>query len=142
MALQAQTKPKLVCINSNCKWDGHTIKNCYWKGGRKEGQFPPNFRNRDKMMKTPSTETPTPMTPLIAKVATSNAQPQPHITYALLAITSSTDGWEVVKQTGGATDHSFVNKNDFCEYEELAKLIDGHTEPKGTLFQVTGREMV
>ncbi|KNZ81001.1 hypothetical protein J132_03295, partial [Termitomyces sp. J132] len=57
MALQAQTKPKLVCVNLNCKCTGHAIENCYWKGGGKEGQFPPNFRNRGKMTKTPSTET-------------------------------------------------------------------------------------
>ena len=45
-ALQAQTsqtKQRLVCINPNCRRTGHLIKNCYWRGGGKEGQFPPNF---------------------------------------------------------------------------------------------------
>ena len=26
----------------------HTTANCYWPGGGKEGQFPPNFRQRTK----------------------------------------------------------------------------------------------
>ncbi|KNZ80321.1 hypothetical protein J132_06392, partial [Termitomyces sp. J132] len=41
-----QTQRKLVCANSNCGRTGHTIENCYWKGGGKEGQFPPNFGRR------------------------------------------------------------------------------------------------
>jgi len=30
-------------MNPNCKWRGHSIENCYWQGGGKEGQFPPGF---------------------------------------------------------------------------------------------------
>ena len=32
--------PHLVCINPNCKKRGHTIENCWAKGGGKEGQIP------------------------------------------------------------------------------------------------------
>ena len=39
----SQPQKKLVCVNPNCGRTGHAIKNCYWKGGGKEGQFPPNF---------------------------------------------------------------------------------------------------
>ena len=37
------------CTNPNCKAkkrSTHTTANCYWPGGRKEGQFPPNFGQR------------------------------------------------------------------------------------------------
>lgn len=39
------------CTNSNCKakkQSTHTTANCYWPGGGKEGQFPPNFGQRAK----------------------------------------------------------------------------------------------
>ncbi len=39
------------CTNLNCKVKKcltHTLANCYWPGGGKEGQFPPNFRQRAK----------------------------------------------------------------------------------------------
>jgi hypothetical protein len=37
------------CTNPNCKVKKratHTTANCYWPGGGKEGQFPPNFGQR------------------------------------------------------------------------------------------------
>ena len=39
------------CTNPNCKAkkrSTHTTSNCYWPGGGKEGQFPPNFGQRSK----------------------------------------------------------------------------------------------
>jgi hypothetical protein len=39
------------CGNPNCKAkkrSSHTTANCYWPGGGKEGQFPPNFGQRAK----------------------------------------------------------------------------------------------
>jgi len=39
------------CTNPNCKAkkrSTHTTANCYWPGGGKEGQFPPNFGQRMK----------------------------------------------------------------------------------------------
>ena len=39
------------CMNPNCKakkQTTHTTPNCYWPGGGKEGQFPPNFGQRSK----------------------------------------------------------------------------------------------
>ena len=38
------------CLNPNCKakkQSTHTTANCYWPGGGKEGQFPPNFSQRN-----------------------------------------------------------------------------------------------
>ena len=45
-ALQTDAKhscKQLQCANKNCGCWGHTIANCYWHGGGKEGQFPPGF---------------------------------------------------------------------------------------------------
>ncbi|KAF9038990.1 hypothetical protein BDZ89DRAFT_1035486 [Hymenopellis radicata] len=39
------------CTNPNCKArdrSGHWIADCYWPGGGKEGQFPPNFGRREQ----------------------------------------------------------------------------------------------
>ena len=38
-----------ACTNPNCKakkQSTHSTANCYWPGGGKEGQFPPNFGQR------------------------------------------------------------------------------------------------
>src|SRR6202789_2169896 len=48
------------CTNPNCKAkkrSTHTTSNCYWPGGGKEGQFPPNFGQRAKANLTTSTIT-------------------------------------------------------------------------------------
>ena len=40
-----------ACTNPNCKVkkrSTHSTANCYWPGGGKEGQFPPNFGQRSK----------------------------------------------------------------------------------------------
>jgi hypothetical protein len=49
MALAARTTEG--CANPKCKANNrstHTTDNCYWPGGGKEGQFPPNFGQRSK----------------------------------------------------------------------------------------------
>ena len=49
-ALVARTSTER-CTNPNCKAKKrttHTTANCYWPGGGKEGQFPPNFGQRSK----------------------------------------------------------------------------------------------
>ena len=40
------------CTNPNCKAkkrSTYTTANCYWPGGGKEGQFPPNFGQRNRV---------------------------------------------------------------------------------------------
>jgi hypothetical protein len=43
---RSRFKSNLTCTNPNCKRIGHTIEDCYWPGGGKQGQFPPNFGKR------------------------------------------------------------------------------------------------
>ncbi len=49
-ALKAHAKSeaysKKVCVNPICNRKGHLIADCYWKGGGKEGLFPPGFGQR------------------------------------------------------------------------------------------------
>lgn len=138
-ALQTQSKPRLVCVNPNCQRSGHVIENCYWKGGGKEGLFPPNFQNKGKTPRTlPSNmpmQTATQTTTPAANVAASNTpqtQDQPQVTYTLSTMTVGAR--ELVEDIGtyisrsktistyadsGATDHFFVNRKAFSDYEEL-----------------------
>lgn len=49
------------CTNPNCKakkCTTHITANCYWPGGGKEGQFPPNFGQRSKANIATTTSTP------------------------------------------------------------------------------------
>jgi hypothetical protein len=58
-ALAAQTADR--CTNPNCKarkCSTHNTANCYWPGGGKEGQFPPNFGQRSKANATTAPATP------------------------------------------------------------------------------------
>lgn len=143
----SQTKQRLVCVNPNCRRTGHSIENCYWRGGGKEGQFPPNFRNRDKNTTTPSQNNATTTTkPVVANVATSTppqAPAQPHVTYALVTTIPTTKPLDIPTYAdSGASDHFFVNKEAFTDYEELPNPIEGHAAPKGAMFRVVGRGTV
>ena len=86
------------CTNPNCKAkkrSTHTLPNCYWPGGGKEGQFPPNFGQRSKANATttstaPSTTSTTSTAPTTAATATSNSSHVEH--FVLSARVPSTPG--------------------------------------------------
>jgi hypothetical protein len=47
------------CTNPNCKArnpETHTVENCYWPGGGKEGQFPPGFGRANSNANTTDTQ--------------------------------------------------------------------------------------
>ena len=65
------------CTNPNCKAkkrSTHTTLNCYWPGGGKEGQFPPNFGQRSKANATTSSTTSS-TTPATSTTSTTPAKP-------------------------------------------------------------------
>ena len=75
------------CTNPNCKdkkCSTHTTANCYWPGGGKEGQFPPNFGQKNRV----NVATATNATTTAATTTTSN--PSEH--FVLLAQISDTSG--------------------------------------------------
>lgn len=69
------------CTNPQCKAvnkSSHTVDNCYWPGGGKEGQFPANFGKRGRPNRANSTNstnnTPNTTTPPQANTAASHVQ--------------------------------------------------------------------
>ena len=151
-----------ACTNPNCKAkkrSTHSTANCYWPGGGKEGQFPPNFGQRAR-----------------ANVASSNQCDSEH--FVLSAWVPDTPGnSEIVVDDGddevalisksfqdfnggklptfmdsGASDTMFVSKDDFDNYKptpprsgESAKAVDGDFEilGEGTVvkhYRVDGKE--
>ncbi|KAG5716923.1 hypothetical protein E4T56_gene8533 [Termitomyces sp. T112] len=152
-ALQADAKlsrPKVVCLNLNCKRTGHTMENCYWRGGRKEGQFLQTFRNRKsalaaleavKKSANPKTDTTTPQ----AKLADTST-PISHVSYALMAHPKAPSLY-AIKANGlvptyadsGVSDHCFVDRNVFSDYEELSTPREGQSAPVSGIFQIIGQ---
>ncbi len=153
----------MACTNPNCKAkkrSTHTTANCYWPGGGKEGQFPPNFGQKTR-----------------ANVASSNSNIVEH--FVLSAIVPDTlmssgviidDEVEVTKalisknfQTfsdgnvptfidSGVSDTMFVSRADFSTYKltprhsgDSAKAVDGNFDivGEGTVIKsylVDGKE--
>ena len=167
-ALQANAKPqrsRLVCTNMNCKRTGHTIEACYWLGGGREGQFPQSFRNRDAALATLATAkaahkahtAPTPPTVALANMSAS------HVSYALMAHidpishdynsdrTTTTPvealavripGFIPTYANSGASDHCFVERHAFSDYEALSAPREGQSAPVGGLFRIIGQGTV
>ena len=71
-ALSARTTEG--CTNPNCKAkkrSTHTTNNCYWPGGGKEGQFPPNFGQRSKANIATADTTPSGSSTMVSNTTTS-----------------------------------------------------------------------
>jgi hypothetical protein len=133
------------CKNSQCKAKKrttHITENCYWPGGGKEGQFPPNFGQRSKANIATSTPTATP-------ASTSTPTPNPNQTehFVLSALAPQTPGQSGVLIEGvpsdapvalisqgfqsfgkgkiptfmdsGASDTMFVAREAFTEYRPI-----------------------
>ena len=105
------------CTNPNCqakKQSTHTISNCYWPGGGKEGQFPPNFGQRAKANITISNTTNTSTTP--ATMTTNSSDQNNH--FVFLAQTLSNPGISIPGQSSILID-------DPIEYTHLALISKG-----------------
>lgn len=108
-ALKAYAKSeayaKKQCTNPICNRKGHLIADCYWKGGGKEGLFPPGFGQRGgttgsaTAAATPSTDTPIANTAVVEKA------------YALMA---NIPNWPEVQQTVEIID-VYVPPDPFVE---------------------------
>lgn len=165
LAKTSQPQNKLVCTNSNCGHTRHTIKNCYWRGGSKEGQFLPNFGH--KYNTTSIQATLKLQTSVVNMASTTLTQNPPQTTYALVAnmqftptavynhnlqllesylanIEISTIAFALSSSTtkvptyadSGATDHCFVKRSDFEKYQAYFKPCQGVLANCGGLFNV------
>jgi gag-polypeptide of LTR copia-type len=143
------------CTNPNCKAkkrSTHTTANCYWPGGGKEGQFPPNFGQRSKANAT-TTNTPSGPTSgqaesfvLSARLPNHDVPGQSGVLidistdYPPMALISKGfhdlgNGKVPTFMDSGASDTMFVSRDVFTEYQPVssrmgdsAKAIDGGFE--------------
>ena len=166
MALAARTTEG--CTNPNCKAkkrSTHTTNNCYWPGGGKEGQFPPNFGQRNRANAATSSDTSTPSQAghfvLSAQIQNTPGQsgvsvniPADHSSRALISkgFQNFRKGKIPTFMDSGASDTMFVAKDAFIEYKEItprigdsAKAVDGNFEIVGEgsviqWYQVDGKE--
>ncbi len=162
-----------ACKNPNCKAKKratHTTANCYWPGGGKEGQFPPNFGQRSKAnmaRRSPcgegdhfvlsarvSRDSDYTMAPeiLVEDVeAPANDIISPTV-FISRGFHSFSSGRVPTFLDSGASDNMFVLKDNFVEYEatalrtgDSAKAVDGNFEIVGEgkvvqRYLVEGRE--
>ena len=145
------------CTNPNCKAKKratHTTSNCYWPGGGKEGQFPPNFSQRSKAnaaASTTGTSTPGTSTPRQSEHFVLSAQVlgtpgrsgvliEAETNDAVVALISQGfqdfgKGKVPTFMDSGASDTMFVSRDAFTEYEpttprtgDSAKAVNGSFE--------------
>ena len=157
-ALAAQTSDG--CKNPNCKArkrSTHKTEDCYWPGGGKEGQFPPNFGQKSK-----------------ANVATTNTNSGPSETFVLSARVADTPGYSgvlihddfdlpvnhtpkalvtrVFQSSGtttppmfmdsGASKTMFVSKDSFSEYKPVTPRLGDSAKATGGTFEIIGEGSV
>ena len=135
-----------ACTNPNCKAKKrttHSTANCYWPGGGKEGQFPPNFGQRTRANAVATAQGGTEHFVLSAKVFGSLGNSGVVIdddkngedtAMALISksFQSFSGGRILTFIDSGASDTMFISKEDFGDYKsttprygDSAKAIDG-----------------
>ena len=146
------------CKNPNCKArkkTSHTTDNCYWPGGGKEGQFPPNFGQKSKAnATTASTPTPDPTIPsqtehfvLSARVPATPGQSgvlldDPINPRAVALISQGFQSFEKGKiptfMDSGASDTMFVSRDAFTEYKQVSSRVGDSAKAKDGNFEIVG----
>ena len=165
-ALAAQTKEG--CTNPNCKAKkktSHTTPDCYWPGGGKEGQFPPNFGQRTKANIANSTNSTnsTTSTPekvehfaLSAQILDTPGQsgimiendPSPHPHSALYSaliskgFQSFNKGKVPTFMDSAASDTMFVLKEAFKDYKPISNRMGDSAKADNSGFEIPGEGTV
>ncbi|KAG5349316.1 hypothetical protein C0989_004679, partial [Termitomyces sp. Mn162] len=160
-----QAQRKLICTNPNCNQTGHTVENCYWKGGGKEAQPQANSTTLQHQPNNPTQAN------LAANIG--NVNPSPAVTYALMAdlpfslaaifndqmellesylseVIISPNAFTVQQSKGevltyadsGATDHCFVQQSDFEDYQTYTTPHQGMSANRRGVFGILGTGMV
>ncbi len=154
------------CTNPNCKAkkrSSHTTANCYWPGGGKEGQFPPNFGQRARANIVSSTKETIEHFVLSARIPDTpgnsgliigedEADPSTAIALVSSGFQNFSEGKVPTFIDSGASDTMFVSRDDFTDYKSInprsgdsAKAVDGNFEiiGEGSVIKhylVDGRE--
>src|SRR6266542_3754828 len=154
-ALVARTAD--ACTNPNCKAkkrSTHSTVNCYWPGGGKEGQFPPNFGQKTRANVVSSIGNTTehfvlsarvPNNPGNSGVILENEEDEiPTVALVSKVFQNFTRGEIPTFIDSGASDTMFVSKGDFNNYKSVtprsgdsAKAVDGDFKiiGKGTVVK-------
>ena len=134
------------CSNPNCKAkkrSTHSTANCYWPGGGKEGQFPPNFGQQAKANAASSTQNTNEHFILSARVLDTLGHSgiiiDDGMDTSIALVSNSFLGFSGGKLPtfidSGASDTMFISRNDFEKYRpttpcsgDSAKAVDGGFE--------------
>jgi len=137
------------CTNPNCKAkkrSTHSTANCYWPGGGKEGQFPPNFGQRAKANTAYSKSNQVEHFVLSARVPgivgdsgiivnDDDLELSPLVAMVSNNFQSFNEGRVPTFIDSGASDTMFVSRDDFHIYKKVpprsgdsAKAVDGAFE--------------
>ena len=125
-----------ACTNPNCKAkkrSTHSTANCYWPGGGKEGQFPPNFGQRARANVASTTQSANEHFVLSARIADSpgnsgvvieEGETNAEVPNSVIALVSQRfqgfNGGKVPTFIdSGASDTMFVSKEDFGDYKSM-----------------------
>jgi transposase InsO family protein len=145
------------CTNPNCKAKkrtSHTTANCYWPGGGKEGQFPPNFGQRSKANLANVNSTGEHFV-LSVRVDTNPGSSgvliddhNPNIDENPMALMSKGFGSSFGNRKtptfmdSGASDTMFVSKESFIEYAETTPRTGDSAKAKDGDFAIVGEGKV
>ena len=152
------------CTNPNCKAkkrSTHTTANCYWPGGGKEGQFPPNFGQGQKNRANVTTNTATPTS------TTTPSQTEHHVLSAQIPNTPGqsgiliddpidlpsmaliSKGFEDFQKgkiptfmDSGASDTMFVSRDSFTEYKSVTPRVGDSAKAENGTFEIVGEGSV
>src|ERR1700678_3801466 len=136
------------CANPNCqakKRSTHTTANCYWPGGGKEGQFPPNFgqRNRANAVTIGSTNSQTEHFVLSAIIPDTPGQFGILIDDHPRALVSQ--GFQNFQKgkiptfmDSGVSDTMFVSRNVFSEYKSVTPRKGDSAKAENGSFEIVG----
>ena len=149
------------CTNPNCKAkkrSTHTTPDCYWPGGGKEGQFPPNFgRNRANV--TTNTATPTntttpsqtehhvlsvqiPNTPGQSGILIDDPIDLPSMALISKGFENFQKGKIPTFMDSGASDTMFVSRDLFTEYKSVTPRIGDSAKAENGTFEIVGEGSV
>ena len=148
------------CTNPRCKAkkrSTHKTQDCYWPGGGKEGQFPPNFGQRNQTnaaatQATGTTSTTTnsttdhfvlsaqiPDTPgrsgVLIPDTPEDAQPMALISKAFQTFQK---GGVSTFMDSGASDTMFISKDSFTDYKSIEPRMGDSAKATDGKFEIVG----
>jgi hypothetical protein len=132
-----------ICGNKQCGHRGHIMDRCFWPGGGMEGQFPSWWGKKGGgAAKGSSTATAaniatTPNTN-VTTMANSVVVTE-HTEHHVLATIATADptGEPITYADTAASDHCWINREDFDTYQPLASC-EGSGAPVGSTFPIAG----